>query len=153
MADYTSDRTGASIDLVLDNADALHAAGLDDYEEGTWTPTVAIGTVSPSASSVYIKVGNKVTIWGQIDTFSDRTTSSGVSVGGLPFVVHASYSDHAVGSAMGRYMDIQASTTYITGTSRIEFFSVSSTDFQPLNHNNLNNAAARIYFTATYFTV
>ena len=71
------------------NASA-NANTLDDYEEGTWTPTLvpSTGTItSQITEGSYIKVGRLVTL-----TFSARITGGTVTVisqiSGLPFVIN-----------------------------------------------------------------
>jgi hypothetical protein len=73
------------------NLGATGAANLlDDYEEGTWTPTITAQTPgSPTYTTQtgnYRKIGNTVHIQGYI-VLSGGTLPSGnyVSVGGLPF--------------------------------------------------------------------
>jgi hypothetical protein len=61
---------------------------LDDYEEGTWTPTVTPSSGSLTAytsSGVYVKVGRLVTITGDFQLTTVGTASGSVSVGGVPF--------------------------------------------------------------------
>jgi hypothetical protein len=75
---------------------------LDDYEEGTWTPsaTFANDTASGQAGA-YTKVGNLVTATFQI-VFS--TTSFGVNIGlsGLPFTSNST-TGNASGASIGFY--------------------------------------------------
>ena len=52
----------------------------DDYEEGTWTPTVAGGSITIT-NATYTKVGRLVTVSGRI--VCDTATSG--DFGGLPF--------------------------------------------------------------------
>lgn len=120
---------------------------LDDYEEGTWTPTTDTGTVFGSGR--YTKIGNTVFATGVISTFSDRSSTSSVSVGNLPFVT---LSFNAAGSAAGRYIAVAASTTMITTTNRINFYTMSSGNYVLLNHNNLTSSSSAIYFQITYQT-
>lgn len=67
---------------------------LNDYEEGTWTPTVSAAGGSGSATYVsqegtYTKVGRLITAIFNI-TFSKNTLSGGnVLLSGLPFVSNA----------------------------------------------------------------
>lgn len=69
---------------------------LDDYEEGTWTPTL-IGSTSGSATltvsgSSYVKVGSLVTAsayLSSIDLSGDSIVGS-MLIGGLPFAVSTS---------------------------------------------------------------
>ena len=56
---------------------------LDDYEEGTWTPSL---NSSVSSNGNYTKIGRMVTLNGYIGS-SDSSTSSAVIVTGLPFAV------------------------------------------------------------------
>ena len=83
-------------DLYLSGGVYLGGTGaanlLDDYEEGTWTPTPAAGLTSISVYGAnYVKVGNMVTIWLSCALTGDGTSTQ-VQIGGLPFV-------HAGGSA------------------------------------------------------
>ena len=69
------------------NGDTAAANKLDDYEEGTWTPTVSYGSGGyQSANNVvctYTKVGNLVHVSGR---FSLTQSGSGdLAVEGLPF--------------------------------------------------------------------
>ena len=65
------------------NGDTAAANALDDYEEGTWTPTSAngIGTLT-SINARYVKVGRKVTA---VANFVGTSSSAFVYIGGLPF--------------------------------------------------------------------
>jgi len=64
---------------------------LDDYEEGTWTPSVnnMTTTGSPAYGGTYRKIGSQVTIWfysttaGGVATYTATANSTNVS--GLPF--------------------------------------------------------------------
>jgi hypothetical protein len=55
---------------------------LDDYEEGTWTPTLSGGTSGQDLH--YTKIGNVVHIAGSI-SFSSISGSGIMIIGGLPF--------------------------------------------------------------------
>jgi hypothetical protein len=71
---------------VLFGTDTAASNTLDDYEEGTWTPTPngdATGVISTGTNgSYYIKVGRDVTIYMNL---SVTTTFSSNTLGGLPF--------------------------------------------------------------------
>ena len=67
------------------NGDTAAANALDDYEEGTWTPTVKGITVS-SASGIYTKVGRMVTCVGNF-TNATSTGSGDARIDNLPFSV------------------------------------------------------------------
>ena len=59
---------------------------LDDYEEGTWTPTIVGGTLTITTinKASYIKVGNIVHINLYI-TLANNGNSNDLTFGGLPF--------------------------------------------------------------------
>jgi len=88
---------GKGIDF---SADASPASGmtaeiLDDYEEGTWTPTHGTFTFT-TATGHYTKIGNLVTYSGFLQ-ISNTATSDG-KFDGLPFTSSAS-SNECTGSA------------------------------------------------------
>jgi hypothetical protein len=62
---------------------------LDDYEEGTWTPSVSAGAISGTSITYtgnYTKIGNTVTVWFRAEnTAGDIQISSYAVLGTLPF--------------------------------------------------------------------
>ena len=61
---------------------------LDDYEEGSWTPTLYGGTTAVSVTSAvgrYTKIGNLVTVWGSLTRSDSSSVSSHLNIRGLPF--------------------------------------------------------------------
>ena len=67
------------------NGDTAAANALDDYEEGTWTPTLTGGTPTYSVRlGYYTKIGNIVSIRASIN-LTGWSGSGTVSVTGLPF--------------------------------------------------------------------
>ena len=103
MSVSSTDVTVSSGDLLFGTANKGVCLGvtsntdgntLDDYEEGTWTPTYDTGYPSGSPEEVnagcqYVKVGNIVHITGKIEARNDGTT---MQLGGLPFAVASSSS-------------------------------------------------------------
>jgi len=71
-------------------ADSAAANALDDYEEGTWTPTYSGSTTNPTVSYTeqhgeYVKIGRQVIARFELKTSSFSGGSGTVTVGGLPF--------------------------------------------------------------------
>ena len=67
------------------NGDTAAANALDDYEEGTFTPTFSGATLS-TATGKYTKIGNQVTAYFHVVTTGGLPSSGGqVQVGALPF--------------------------------------------------------------------
>jgi hypothetical protein len=69
----------------------------DDYEEGTWTPVVAFGSIAGTGitySGKYTKIGNTVTIHFQAATtgaVNDLVVASYVGFSGLPFTAASGF--------------------------------------------------------------
>src|SRR3990167_3839215 len=69
---------------------ATGANVLDDYEEGTWTPTMTAdggssGQTYTSRTGRYIKIGKLVTIYFSFELSAKGTLTGSLQVGGLPF--------------------------------------------------------------------
>ena len=59
---------------------------LDDYEEGTWTPILALGSHSyGTQEGKYTKIGNQITVWAKMTVTSRGSSASELGIGGLPF--------------------------------------------------------------------
>ena len=101
VVEDTTPQLGANLDMndfglafpATQSADA-GANVLDDYEEGTWTPTLQDDSRSDSESQAYseqvgsyTKIGRLVNILCRITVTSlgTLTTSEGAVIGGLPF--------------------------------------------------------------------
>jgi hypothetical protein len=79
--------SGKGIDFSADGqSGGMTSELLDDYEEGTWTPTdvSGAGLTFASASGKYTKVGRTVTLMAWV-TFPANASAAWVAIGGLPF--------------------------------------------------------------------
>ena len=83
---------------------------LDDYEEGTWTPTVNSGTVGQASTAIYTKVGQMVDLQFGLYQFSDSTSSNGIDIGGIPFTAQG----QAVGTWAAQRVDTDGLGTFCT---------------------------------------
>jgi hypothetical protein len=81
--------TGVGITFPATQSASTDANTLDDYEEGTWTPTVAAASVTyTNRYGTYTKIGNVVYIscFVQIATITSPTGGAGANfISGLPF--------------------------------------------------------------------
>ena len=82
---------------------STNANTLDDYEEGTWTPTFSnYSGTDQNATGYYTKFGNLVIAGCRIGT--DGTSDSSVAqIAGLPFTVRASTQAGAIGGGLVSY--------------------------------------------------
>ena len=138
---------------------------LDDYEEGTFTPTVASTGTNPTVTyskqeGNYTKIGNQVTVTGLIE-FSAFTSNGGsLRLEGLPFNV-ATHTDYrAVGSVMvdsvatnltGDYTNIQLA--YNSGTSCQIFMNNSVTGGVAETPANNIDAGTKFRYQLSYITL
>jgi hypothetical protein len=97
-------RTGSSERLRIDsdglkfNGDTAAASALDDYEEGTWTPTIVSysgtnPTITGTMIGTYTKIGNRVILsfYGS-GVNASGTTSNILKFTGVPFAINDSKS-------------------------------------------------------------
>jgi hypothetical protein len=100
--------SGTGITFPATQSASTDANTLDDYEEGTWTPTIigvgggSVTSVS-GASGTYTKIGRVVNVnMSQLQWTAKSTLTSLVALGGLPFAAGASrYIGAAGGSGSG----------------------------------------------------
>jgi hypothetical protein len=117
---------GGNIEAVIDsdglkfNGDTAAANALDDYEEGTWTPSIygannsAIRT--DNGTGEYTKVGNKVTLWGRIINPTSIFALDGIwRMDGLPFTTGVGMSYAAVSFGHKRGVPVVTNGTYMSG--------------------------------------
>jgi hypothetical protein len=90
VGNATPSTSGAGITFPATQSASSDANTLDDYEEGTWTPTV-VGSVTAGTYTLsnikayYTKIGNQVTLYASFG-FSAASGGTGiVLIGGLPF--------------------------------------------------------------------
>jgi len=115
---------------------------LNDYEEGTWTPTDTSGaglTFTP-AQCIYTKVGRLVTLSGVI-TFPATASVAAISIGGLPFTQSAS---NTATAAMGTNSGISTARV-VVGSSTIFIRNNNNGDFL-----NVNLSGLFFFFSTTY---
>jgi hypothetical protein len=83
----TPSTSGAGITFPVTQSASSNANTLDDYEEGTWTPSFTLASGSATATTAlgsYVKIGRQVSLTMLI-TFSVPTAASIDSITGLPF--------------------------------------------------------------------
>jgi hypothetical protein len=121
---------------------------LDDYEEGTWTPTCSIGTVTAD-NAWYVKVGTLVTVNCKLDAFTDNSDANLISIEGLPFTSKAS-NHTATGSMMADEMAGGPYFPYISSNgTNIRMYAQTSGGFSNLRYTDTNGNTT-IYLTITY---
>jgi hypothetical protein len=98
---------------------ATDANTLDDYEEGTWVPNQGGGLIVVGAfSSVgrYTKIGNVVTVWGDVTGATSIAVSAiGIICTNLPFALQSDIG--AMGIAAGFWTSMNSAIHISTGAT------------------------------------
>jgi len=130
--------TGGSVRARLDShglkfgSDTAAANALDDYEEGTWTPTVNSGTITlASNSSEYTKIGDMVFAQTRITGFSDGGSSAHFVLGGLPYSV--GLVDSNIGFAWGNFVSANSKVGMYFFQQGGAYF--GGTGYDPVRHS------------------
>jgi hypothetical protein len=113
---------------------------LDDYEEGTWTPTannVVVNSGTPVYSGIYTKIGNVVTVLMK-QVGGNITVSNSSYFGGLPFTVKSAW------TSSGAYV---CASTLNSGTGYPFEASTNLYIAQPIS----SGTATALRFFATYY--
>jgi hypothetical protein len=125
----TASASGAGITFPATHSASSDANTLDDYEEGTWTPTdaSAAGLTLTTQYAKYTKIGNMVYFCAEI-TYPSNSDGNRVSVGGLPFT---SNSAMAYGGFVRYTNSSQTIPTLLIGPSltRMEAYQNSGSSF------------------------
>ena len=106
-------QTGTGITFPATQSASSDANTLDDYEEGTWTPTDGSGASLSftSVTATYTKVGRLVTITCQL-TYPVTSSTSNARISGLPFTASVDS-----GFAIGYDHKAAIRNIYVFGTS------------------------------------
>ena len=131
----TINLTGGQIAFPASANASANANTLDDYEEGTWTPSITFATPGDLSIAyivrlgVYTKIGRLVALnWVTLtSTFTHATAGGACSITGLPFTSANVANQHAYGA------------TNFSGVMKASYFGVT--------HAVLANTAAVSFFT------
>lgn len=133
---------------------------LDDYEEGTFTPSITFGGgstgiayTSGRQSGIYTKIGNCVNISIHLQMTSKGSSTGSVQVTGLPFT--ADSNDHYIPSAV--WIQSMASMSggfptfrVMTNSSVMDCYQLSSNTFSAITNSNCTDTTA-FQINAKYF--
>ena len=123
------------------NGDTAQVNALDDYEEGTWTPTVLYydGTLTIESAD-YVKVGQLVHV-NMYVSFSNTSDGSDILFDGLPYTVagdgnnhYSLLTAHSNGNMPNFHLRAQGTTTQMRGV----YLANSNGDNKP-SYNNVAN--------------
>jgi len=142
----TINLTGGQITFPATQSASADANTLDDYEEGTWTPTdgSGAGLTFTSIQAFYTKAGRIVTLNASF-TFPSTASAAGVSIGGIPFA----YSFSGAETCMAIFDNAGLGANQV-------YFATTSCDFRAAGTNtvrtNANFSLKRVHLMVSYST-
>jgi hypothetical protein len=153
----TASASGSGITFPATQSPSTDANTLDDYEEGTWTPSLtfsglSVGLTYSSRSGSYIKIGRIVYVNLSIVLSSKGSSTGDATIGGLPF---SPISDAYLGAA--DFAALPAAVTHLwgqilSGISAIYMMNGAMTAALPAQETLLNNTST-FSFSGTYLSV
>tara|TARA_R100000388_G_scaffold87311_1_gene67197 strand:- start:705 stop:1199 length:495 start_codon:yes stop_codon:yes gene_type:complete len=156
------DGIGQVTDIKLGGSGSANT--LDDYEEGTWTPVLSVGSgTAPSASGTisgkYTKIGNLVNFhFDIVNITAGNTSNQAVRISSLPFT---SATGDTYFSVVIDNITLQGSRTnavgVVSGANNYAFLLAygivggDATD-TPIDNGDLNSGSADISGSGFYYT-
>jgi hypothetical protein len=131
---------------------------LDDYEEGTWTPTAfgssTTGTTTyADRAGFYTKIGNQVTASFYVD-WTSLTGTGALRFGGIPFTVKNVSNINITGTLMTNGLNWTGGTSIVLYCNQAStyFMMYGSSDDAGWAAQQCVNESAAVIGTITYFT-
>ena len=156
----TTSTSGSGISFPATQSASSDANTLDDYEEGSWTPTLsgtggAAGQSYSIQNGLYTKIGNVVTVSFDVRLSTLGTISGQAVIGGLPF----SANGENCGIPIGTFENLGQNIVYLGarlqgGQSYITVFTTTaaaSTIGTP-NGSTLYTASSKFFGGGSYIT-
>lgn len=163
VGNATPSASGAGITFPATQSASSNANTLDDYEEGTWTPTLrgeATAGTPASGTGHYTKIGRFVYVSIRFENIARPSGASGNVFIDVPFTFDSSLSSYSIpgvgllvlfsGSSIANtYQSVRVSegTPYF----RVQYQSNLNTDYTNLVVTDLGASSNYIRFTFGYF--
>jgi hypothetical protein len=132
---------------------------LDDYEEGTWTPTITFGGNSVGITynatftgATYTKIGNRVCISGYVLLTNKGSSTGDASISNLPFTSQAGNTKY-VGAALGGSgftFTNQFWSRIAPNNNNIDLYETTALGSSSTITNSDFSNGTEVYFSATY---
>ena len=142
-------------------SDTAAANTLDDYEEGTFTPSVTFGGASSGVTysssrriGKYTKIGNCVEYFIHVELTSKGSSTGNVQITGLPFTVVGDQ-HYIPGSVFIAAMASLASGAPIframTGSTVLDCYEITSSSYSGITNSNYTNSTG-VQVSGKYYT-
>ena len=128
---------------------------LQNYDEGTWTPSLepgVSGSYTQTSSGKYTHIGNRVFYNGKIIvTGSTSPTGTSVKISGLPLASSSGGNNSDAGGVAGTYFNMGSDTgpltlRHISGTTTLNVFKSSPTGAVNTVPADFTNTSVLIFF-------
>lgn len=152
VGNTTPSSSGAGITFPATQSASSNVNTLDDYEEGTWTPSLGGNTTYNNQDGTYTKIGNMVYFQAHLNVNAIGTGSAS-RISGFPFTVAGTLD----GAASITYFAglavsvIQPIVSINAGATNADIYSTTTAATAATTANIFGNSA-RIYFTGFYAT-
>ena len=139
--------------LIADDAVKIAHINEDFYKTGSWTPAVSSGVTITSydeQNGFYVKVGDMVTAWGQVEYNGSSRTGSHFKISGLPFTSSSATDRPTYGGIITYQNGFSSShnTIYVPrGSTEVRFYEL---DGSTLIGSELSGANGNLRFVVFY---
>jgi hypothetical protein len=159
VGNATPSTSGAGITFPATQSASSNANTLDDYEEGTWTPTITFGGASVGVTynttftgATYTKIGNRVCVSGYLEVTNKGSSTGDASIGNLPFTSEGGatkYLGATVGGSSFTFAN-QFWARIAAASTTIDLLETTEAGAQSFITNSDFTNGTGIYFSATY---
>ena len=152
----TINLTGGQITFPATAVPSADANCLDDYEEGTWTPTITGVSTYTTQNAVYTKIGKFVTVYGEIDA-TDPGGLAAFDIASLPFTIQSTVVCYPVGNVFPVLgWTSNATALILQGTpgntkARVYWLSNGATNYNNITSSDLA-ATFNVEFSLSYIS-
>ena len=128
---------------------------LDDYEEGTWTPSVGGNATYTRQSGFYTKIGRQVVAMFDIEISTIGTGSQSI-ISGLPFTSAPAGSPQGIVAPISYWTNLTTAISWFAwrvdeGTTILRNAYTTSAATSAVANGNILQNGSRVIGTATYF--
>jgi hypothetical protein len=153
VGNATPSASGAGITFPATQSASTNANTLDDYEEGTWTPTFSRNGANPSltytASGAYTKVGRLVTVSAKMSISAVAAQGTGANiVQGLPFTPEGTYTSFGTVYFNSAFATI---VTYAVSVEAVSSYFLFKAAINSTSNVDANFTVGELYFSITYY--
>jgi len=151
VGNATPSSSGAGITFPATQSASSNANTLDDYEEGTWTPSLGgTATYNSQQPATYTKVGRLVTVSFEIHV-NTLGTGSTTNISGLPFTSSTTGARGSIGFFTSLATNVIAITCAVQDNdNKVVFFSMTTSGSASTNSPAIFGNSARIQGSLTY---